>query len=191
MIEPMRVRDEIIALCREEVEAPWKRRIRAFLIPWKTRRLRLLEVGEGFQWGHNERIAGARFGRYASIGHSGNFSGPVVVGDLSMLSFETIVVGQDHNFRDIDKPTRINFPKDSRPVTVIESDVWIGARVTIMEGINIGRGSVIGSNSIITRDIPPYSLAAGNPAKIIKVRFSSDNQEKYEEFMYGVQNSGS
>lgn len=55
----------------------------------------------------------------------------------------------------------------TKPV-VIEDDVWIGARAIILKGVRIGRGSVIAAGSVVVKDIPPYSLAAGNPAQIIK-----------------------
>lgn len=59
-------------------------------------------------------------------------------------------------------------PKSS---LVIDDDVWIGARVIILKGCTkIGRGSVIGAGSVVTHDVPPYSVVAGNPAKIIKKR---------------------
>ena len=53
----------------------------------------------------------------------------------------------------------------------IEDDVWIGANSTILDGVTIGRGSVIGAGSVVTHDIPPFSVAFGVPAKIIKQRY--------------------
>jgi acetyltransferase-like isoleucine patch superfamily enzyme len=59
--------------------------------------------------------------------------------------------------------------KHSQKVT-IEDDVWIGINSVIMRGITIGRGSIIGSNSVVTKDVPPFSIMAGSPAKLIKTR---------------------
>lgn len=56
--------------------------------------------------------------------------------------------------------------------TVIENDVWIGHNVTIMPGIKIGNGAIIATNSTVTKDVEPYSIVGGNPAKEIKKRFS-------------------
>lgn len=51
---------------------------------------------------------------------------------------------------------------------VIEDDVWIGGRVTILPGVHIGKGAVIGAGSVVTKDIPPFTLAYGNPARCIR-----------------------
>ena len=56
-----------------------------------------------------------------------------------------------------------------KPVT-IEDHVWIGARAIILSGVTIGEGAVIGAGAVVTKDIPPYSIAVGNPARVIKAR---------------------
>lgn len=65
--------------------------------------------------------------------------------------------------------------------TIIGNDVWIGLRVTIIAGVNIGHGAIIGAGSVVTHDVPPYSIVAGVPAKVIKFRFSEDVREKLLE----------
>lgn len=55
---------------------------------------------------------------------------------------------------------------------IVENDVWIGAKSTIMSGVKIHNGAVVGANSTVTKDVPPYAIVVGNPAKIIKYRFS-------------------
>jgi serine acetyltransferase len=61
---------------------------------------------------------------------------------------------------------------------VIENDVWIGAKATIMSGIKISNGSIVAAGSVVTKDVPPYAIVAGNPAKIVKYRFSEDQIKK-------------
>ena len=58
--------------------------------------------------------------------------------------------------------------------TVVGNDVWIGQNVTVMPGVHIGDGSIIAANSVVTKDIPPYSIAGGNPCKLIRKRFDDD-----------------
>lgn len=64
--------------------------------------------------------------------------------------------------------------------TVIGNDVWIGYKATIMAGVQIGDGAIIGTNATVTKDVPPYTVVGGNPAKIIKQRFSD---EKIKELL--------
>ena len=58
--------------------------------------------------------------------------------------------------------------------TVVGNDVWIGQNVTVMPGVNIGDGAIIAANSVVTKDIPAYCVAGGNPCKIIKKRFDDE-----------------
>ena len=74
------------------------------------------------------------------------------------------------------KEHRMDF-KQTLPVTV-GNDVWIGANVIIMDGITIGDGAVIGSGAIVTKDIPPYAVAVGVPAKVIRYRFDQETVER-------------
>ncbi|MFC4892103.1 CatB-related O-acetyltransferase [Pseudofrancisella aestuarii] len=64
---------------------------------------------------------------------------------------------------------------------VIEDDVWIGLDVVILSGVTIGKGSVIGAGSVVAKDIPPYSIVVGNPATIVKKRFSEEIISKLNE----------
>jgi len=57
---------------------------------------------------------------------------------------------------------------------VIKDDVWIGAQATIMSGVTIGQGAVIGAKALVTKDVPPYAIVGGVPAKVIKYRFSKE-----------------
>ncbi len=60
------------------------------------------------------------------------------------------------------------------PVTSIGNDVWIGRSAIIMSGVRVGNGAVIGAGAIVTKDVPPYAIVAGNPAKLIRYRLSSE-----------------
>jgi virginiamycin A acetyltransferase len=60
----------------------------------------------------------------------------------------------------------------TKPVPVLEHDVWIGIEVLLARGIRLGTGCVVGSGAVVTKDVPPYAIVAGNPARIIRMRFS-------------------
>lgn len=67
----------------------------------------------------------------------------------------------------------------------IGNDVWIGANVIITNGSNIGNGAIIGAGSIVTKDVPDYAIAVGNPARIIKYRYKKEFIEKLNEIRWG------
>ena len=84
----------------------------------------------------------------------------------SMCSLGTHVIIMDNDFHRID-PERRNERPESRPI-ILEKNVWVGARAIILRGVTVGAGSVIGAGSVVTRDVPPRSVAAGMPARVIR-----------------------
>lgn len=73
---------------------------------------------------------------------------------------------------------------DKSKDVVIEEDVWIGANVTILPGVKIGRGAIVGACSLVTKNIPPYALAVGNPARIVSKNFDIKDVLRHEELLY-------
>lgn len=67
---------------------------------------------------------------------------------------------------------------------IVEEDVWIGINVTLLAGAHIGRGAIIGASSVVTKNIPPYAVAVGNPAKVIKFKWSIDEILEHERQIY-------
>lgn len=67
---------------------------------------------------------------------------------------------------------------------IVDEDVWIGARVTILPGVHIGRGCEIGTGSVLRSSIPPYAVVVGNPAKIVGFRFSPEEIIEHEKKQY-------
>ena len=118
----------------------------------------------------------AEISRYITIGdNSGIGSNSVigrytVIGNDVMMGPECIIYTRNHSFNRTDIPMNKQGMQDFKPV-VIGNDVWIGARVTILPGVHIGDGTIIGAGAIVTKDVPQYSIVGGNPAKIIKYRF--------------------
>lgn len=86
-----------------------------------------------------------------------------------MMAPDVIIIGENHQFSRLDVPMRLQGYQEYPPV-YIDDDVWIGARVIILPGITIGKGSILGAGSVVTKDVPPFSIVAGNPARIIRNR---------------------
>lgn len=79
-----------------------------------------------------------------------------------------MIIGANHRFSDVTKLIKEQGVETKG--IIIESDVWIGANCCVLDGVTIGRGSVIGAGSIVTKSIPPMSVAVGNPCRVIKQR---------------------
>ena len=92
--------------------------------------------------------------------------GPVTISDNVNIGQNVTISGLNHNYEDPSKA--ISEQGVSTMPIKIENDVWIGANSVVLPGVQIGNHSVIGAGSIITKDIPPYSVAVGNPARIVK-----------------------
>lgn len=93
----------------------------------------------------------------------------MTIGENVMMGPEVLIYTQNHRMDDPDVPMRTQGMREIKPV-FIEDDVWVGARVCILPGVTIGKGSVIGACAVVARDIPPYSVAVGNPARVVKTR---------------------
>ncbi len=94
--------------------------------------------------------------------------GNLTIGNGCLIGPQVTIVPANYGFKDKDVPFRLQIPT-MKGIT-IEDNVWIGAGVTILDGCTIGEGSIIGAGAVITRNVEPYSIAAGVPAKRIGTR---------------------
>jgi acetyltransferase-like isoleucine patch superfamily enzyme len=117
------------------------------------------EAGVGLKVGNNSSI-----GPYSYIGCSGY----IEIGDNVMMSPRVSIYSENHNFSETDRP--MIEQGVTRSFVIIEDDCWVAANVVILAGVTVGKGSVIAAGSIVTKDVPPYSIVGGNPARIIKSR---------------------
>lgn len=108
-------------------------------------------------------------GDNSGIGAKSELYGEITIGKDVMMGTNCIIYSRNHRFDRIDIPMRMQGSDEIKPV-VVGDDVWIGGRVTILPGVNIGKGAVIGAGSVVTKDVPEYAIVGGNPAKIIKSR---------------------
>jgi len=114
----------------------------------------------------NNAVGPVFIGERTRIGIGCTVIGPVTIGNDVMLAQHIVLSGLNHTYTDISKP--ISHQKHTTAVITVEDEVWIGANAVVVAGVRIGRHSVIAAGSVVTRDVPPYSIVAGNPAKIIK-----------------------
>lgn len=129
-----------------------------------------ISVGEGtygkprfLLWDELERI---EIGKYCSIAEDVTiFGGGEHRTDWVTTYPLRIAFGDPHANKD-------GHPANKGP-TIIGNDVWLGFRAVIMSGVKIGSGAVVGACAVVTKDVPPYSIVAGNPARVVKKRFEA------------------
>jgi acetyltransferase-like isoleucine patch superfamily enzyme len=130
-------------------------------------------VGRNFVYGSFVRLNVKKMviGNDVYIGQYSHISvDNVAIGDFSMLASFVSIVGGDHKFDVVGMPIRYT-GRDVRSGVQIGKDCWIGHGVIVLDGVAIGDGSIIAAGSVVTKNIDPYSVYAGVPAKKIKDRF--------------------
>lgn len=117
-----------------------------------------IDIGEGCEI--------SMYSRVASLGY-------VKLGNNVLMGPHVFIADYNHEYHDILRPIKfqgnsIDRPNDDSPVLSIDDGTWLGTNVVVVGNIHIGKNCVIGANSVVTRDIPNYSVAVGIPAKVIK-----------------------
>ncbi|WP_111308315.1 acyltransferase [Confluentibacter sediminis] len=154
------------------------------------------EFGENFHagrgvvfWAKNQIKIGTNFyiGRYSQIECDS------IIGNNVLIGNNVAFIGKyDHNYTQIGVPIRL--AKQIRDndynwlglnsKVVVEDDVWIGYGATIISGITIKKGSIVAAGSVVTKDVEPYTIVGGNPAKLISMRFDQDQIHQHELKLY-------
>lgn len=114
----------------------------------------------------NNAVGDVVIGDHTRIGLHNTIIGPVTIGSHVNLAQGITITALNHNFED--KSQRIDDQGVSTSPVVIGDDIWIGANAVILPGVSIGHHSVVAAGAVVTKDVPPHSLVAGVPAKIIK-----------------------
>ena len=113
-------------------------------------------------------LSECEIGDYSGIGMY-SYIGTVKIGCDVMIGEELIAISRNHEFSNTEVPMRLQGFQKDQPI-IIEDDVWIGSRVIILPGVTVGKGSIIGAGSVVTKNVLPYTIVAGNPANVIRKR---------------------
>lgn len=115
----------------------------------------------------------------------------ISIGDKSFFGPNVTIRGGNHSshivgklmadYSLIDKLTT-----DDEPV-IIDDDVWVGTGAIILKGVHIGRGAIVAAGAVVSKDVPPYAIVVGVPAKVLKFRWSIESVLKHEEMLYPVE----
>ena len=123
------------------------------------------------------------------IGTGSNFSAAlseIRIGNKVMFGSNVTIIGGDHNTSVMGAymaDTKTKRPEDDQAV-IIEDDVWVGARATILKGVTIGRGAIVAAGAVVVRDVPPYTLVGGVPARVLKDRWTVEEILDHERRLY-------
>lgn len=105
-------------------------------------------------------------GDYSGIGVNARINGSCTIGSCVMMGSDVVVITRNHAFSRTDIPMMHQGFEEEQPV-VIEDDVWIGDRVIILPGVRVGQGSILAAGAVVSRDVEPYTIVGGVPARVI------------------------
>lgn len=141
------------------------RRTRVDVLPWSPFELGTNSTIEDFST-INNGVGAVRIGSRTRIGLGNTIIGPVTIGDDVRLAQNVVLSGLNHNYEDVSQP--IHAQGVSTATIIVEEETWIGANSVIVAGVTIGKHCIIAGGSVVTKDIPAYSVAVGNPARVVK-----------------------
>lgn len=120
---------------------------------------------------------------YSHISQGGIIGPKVTIGRYVMFGPRVMIVGDDHVFDRPGMPTIFaGRPAEIRP-TVIEDDAWIGAGAILMAGVRVGRGAIVAAGAVVTKDVPPYEIHGGVPARKVRDRFATGGEREAHDAM--------
>lgn len=139
--------------------------------------LMLDKCGKNVNIEHGAFLASGKdieIGDNSGVGLNCRVAGPLSIGNDVMMAPGVTIVTQNHEISDTTIPMRLQ-TAEKKKVT-ISDDVWIGANAIILPGVTIGKGSVIAGGAVVTKDVMPYTIVGGNPAKVIRSRLKEDEK---------------
>lgn len=124
-----------------------------------------------------------KIGKWCFVGRYGVFNN-VHIGNYTCIAPSCQIGGQEHSYWAASISPRLSDECISGKVTHIGHDVWIAANCIVRQGVTIGDGAVIGAHSFVNKDVPPYAIVFGSPAKVYKYRFDEETIQKLNDSHY-------
>jgi acetyltransferase-like isoleucine patch superfamily enzyme len=150
-----------------------RRRTRMDVVPFNRFELGSYSTIEDFCT-INNAVGDVIIGDETRIGMGNVVIGPVSIGNEVIFAQNVVMSGLNHKYEDIDVP--ISKQKVITAPIIVEDECWIGANAVLTAGVTVGKHSVIAAGAVVTKNIPPYSIAVGNPARVIK-QYDFDTME--------------
>jgi acetyltransferase-like isoleucine patch superfamily enzyme len=122
----------------------------------------------------NNGMGGIYIGSHSFIGIASVLIGPLRLGNDVIIAQNVVFSGLNHGYQDVDTPITKQ-PCTSADI-IVEDDVWIGANSVITAGIHVGKHAVIAGGSVVTKNVPAYSVVGGNPARVLK-QYSAESKQ--------------
>lgn len=110
----------------------------------------------------------------------------IIIGNKVLFGPHVTIIGGDHRVTDVGRfiyDVHDKHPEDDQDVR-IDDDVWIGTNTTLLKGVHVGRGAVVAAGALVVKDVPPYAIVGGVPAKVLKYRFTPDQIRAHERQLY-------
>lgn len=123
-----------------------------------------------------------QIGAFSFVGRRCSIGPKVIIGRYVMIAPEVVFSGGDHRIDQAGTPIIFSGRPRLRTTTV-EDDAWIGRRAIIMDGVTVGRGAIVGAGAVVTKDVLPYCVVGGVPAKVLKERFVSEEERHKHDVM--------
>lgn len=121
-------------------------------------------------------------GPYSSIGPQAWIGPRVELGKYVLLAPNVVIRGDDHLFNAVGTPVIFSGRPEVKK-TILEDDVWVGHNVSIRSGVTVGRGAIVAMGAVVTKDVLPYSIVGGVPAKVIGMRFTQEQIQEHDKML--------
>lgn len=131
-------------------------------------------------WSPNRRVS---LGDRVQFGRNCLIQCDAMIGDDVLIAQNVAFVGRDDHLYDIPGLRIWDSGRGDRHMVCVKDDVWIGHGAIVLSGVTVGCGSIVAAGAVVTKDVPPYSIVAGNPAVVVKQRFSSAQIAVHEDLL--------